>query len=184
MNLLSILIPIAHAAEAATANNSPIAVLGLDWKLFIAQLVNFGIVLFILWKWVFTPVTAALQKRTAKIEQSLKDAEKTTKDKEEFEKWKQEQMVNTRHEATIIIGKAQADATKAKDEIIKQAQEEQQKVVQDTKKQIEIEKQKALGEAKQELANLVTMASEKIIRGKLDSAKDKELIRESLKSFS
>ncbi len=180
---LHFFIPIAHAAEAATTDTSPVAVLGLNWKIFIAQIVNFGIVLFILWKWVFKPITAGLQKRTEKIEQSLKTAEITAKDKENFEKWKAEQIVNTRHEASIILGKAQDEAIKAKDEILKQTHEEQQKAIEHAKKQIEIEKNKAMAEAKSELADIVTMAAEKITRQKMDSGKDKEMIKEMLKSL-
>ena len=176
------LIPIAYAQEAVQST-SPVAVLGLNLKLFIAQLVNFGIVLFILWKWVFTPVTAALQKRTEKIEASLKTAEKVTKDKEDFEKWKAEQMVNTRHEASVILSKAEEQANKAKDEILKQTHSEQQKAIEQAKKQIEMEKNQAMASAKSELADLVTMTTEKIIRQKMDKKGDEEMVKEMLKNL-
>ena len=47
-------------------------------------------------------------------------------------------------------------------------------------KQIQQEKNKILAEAKSEIANLVMAATEKIIDEKLDSEKDKELIKKSL----
>ena len=177
-----ILIPIAHAQET-TQNSSPVAVLGLNLKLFIAQLINFAIVLFILWKWVFTPVTKALQKRTAKIEQSLNDAERITKEKEEFEKWRNEEMGKARQEASAIISKSQTDAVKVKDEVLAQTKEEQQKLIDQSRKQMEQEKNAQLQSAKAELADLVTLASEKILRQKLDPKKDSELIKQSLTSL-
>ena len=45
---------------------------------------------------------------------------------------------------------------------------------------IESEKQRAVNEAKTELADLVTNATEKILRKKLDSKSDQEYIKESL----
>lgn len=182
MDIPSLFTPIAHAQEAAQSS-SPTAVLGLNLTLFIAQVINFGIVLFILWKWVFTPVTKALQARTAKIEKSLNDAERISKEKEDFEKWRHLEISKARQEAATIVTKAQADAGAAKDQILQQTKEEQQKLVDQAKKQIEQEKHLRLQSAKSELADLVTNATEKIIKQKLDAKKDEELIKEMLKSL-
>ena len=181
MNLLDIIIPIAHAQE--TSAPSGIATLGLNAKLFIAQLINFAVVLFVLWKWVFTPVAKKLTERTEKIEKAMRDAASTEKEKQEFAVWKEREMSNARKEASTIITGAQTEATKAKDQIVAKAKEEQQKVVDDAKKQIEQEKNQQLQSAKSELADIITNATEKILRSKLDKNKDQELIKDSLKNI-
>lgn len=183
-NILHYLIPLAHAAETVAADTGIAATFGVDWMKFVAQLINFAIVLFVLWKFVFTPVTKKLEERTAKIEKAMKDASSTEAEKQDFAKWKAEQMVNTRHEASVIVSQAQTEATKAKDEILKQAQTDQQKIVDQAKKQIQEEKTAQLQAAKGELADLITNATEKILRHKLDGKKDEELIKESLKNLS
>ncbi|MBX4188293.1 MAG: hypothetical protein KW793_04140, partial [Candidatus Doudnabacteria bacterium] len=45
---------IQSAAEAGAHKNSSgvLGTLGINWKLFLAQLINFSIVLFVFWKWV------------------------------------------------------------------------------------------------------------------------------------
>ncbi len=177
-----ILIPIAYAAEEVQTGGVA-ATLGLNLTYFIGQLITFSIVLLILWKWVFTPVAKKLTERTEKIEKSMRDAEHVTKEKQDFEKWKAEQMVNTRHEASVIISKAQNEAVKTKDVILLQAKDEQTKLVEQAKSQIQQEKNQALTSAKSELADLVTSATEKIIRRKLDEKKDQELVKEMLKSL-
>lgn len=177
------LIPLAHAQEAAAQSTSPVAVLGLNWQLFVAQLVNFGIILFILWKWVFTPVAKKLQERTDRIEKAMKDARSTEKEKQDFAHWKELEMSKVRSQATAIVSAAESQAQKAKDDILKQAQEEQHKVVEQAKKQIEQEKNLMLSSAKGELADLVTNATEKIIRQKLDKKGDEEMVKEMLKSL-
>jgi F-type H+-transporting ATPase subunit b len=157
--------------------------LGIDWKLLIGQLINFAIILAVLWKWVFGPVSKKLTERANKIEKSLIDADRIAKEKLEFEKWHAEQMVNARHEATTIVAQAQKDATQVKDATLAKTREEQEKLVEQAKKQIQDEKAEALRAAKGELADLVTNATEKIIRQKLDAKKDEGFIKDILKSI-
>ena len=172
-----------EAKNAGESSGGGIGSLGLDWKLFLAQLINFSVILFVLWKWVFTPVAKKLTERTEKIEKSLFDAGQITKEKQEFETWKNAEISKARTEAMSIITLGQNDAIKAKDDILKQAKEEQQKMVEQAKNQISAEKTKSLSEAKTELADLITNATEKILREKLDEKKDREFINETLKNI-
>jgi len=181
MNILDILIPVAHAQEAASSGG--VAVLGLNVKFFIAQLINFGILLLIFWKWILPGVTKAMQARTERIQKSLTDADRIEKEKKEFEAWRQTEMGKARTEASSIVTAAQTEAGKAKQAIIDQTKQDQQKLVDQAKSQIESEKNKSILEAKSELADLVTNATEKILRHKLDKHSDQELIKSSLESI-
>ncbi len=171
-------INVAHAAEEASSGG--IATLGLNVKFFIAQLINFGILLLIFWKLILPNITKALKARTERIEKSLHDADRIEKEKKEFDIWRQDEMSKARTEASSIITSAQTEAGKAKQQLIDQTKAEQQKLVDQAKIQIIEEKNKALQEAKGELADLVTNATEKILRHKLDAKTDHTLIKESL----
>ncbi len=175
-----LLIPIAHAQETAAPSGGIVETLGINWKLFIAQLVNFGIILFILWKWVFGPVAKRLEERSNKIEKSLNDADRIEKEKREFEAWRQEELNKARKQAAEFITAAQTDAQKAREEVVKKTKDDQEKLIAQAKERIESDKQKALQDAKSELANLITNATEKILRKKLDAKADQELVKESL----
>ncbi len=181
-----LLIPIAHAAEEAANTESSggaLATLGVNWKLFIAQLVNFGIILAVLWKFVFIPVAKQLTERTEKIEKSLSDADRITKEKDEFTKWREAEISKTKAQAATIVAAAESEANKAKQQIAEQTKQEQDKIIRQAKDLIESEKQKAVRDIKSEVAEMVTAATEKILRQKLDNKTDKELIKESLKSI-
>lgn len=171
------------AAEAAHEEAGVLGTLGIDWKLFIGQLINFAVLLFVMWKWVLPPIAKKLTERTEKIEKSLHDADRIAKEKKEFETWKDGEMAKARQEASSIVTAAQTDAQKAKQQIAAETKAEQEKIVAQAKRQIEDEKSRQLAEAKSELANMITTASEKIIRKKLDSKADQELIKESLGSI-
>jgi len=179
LNQLSqLIIPVAHAQEAASSGG--IATLGLNVTFFIAQLVNFGILLLIFWKWILPGVTKAMQARTERIQKSLTDADRIEKEKKEFDVWRQAEMSKARQEASSIVTSAQTEAGKAKQAILDQTKADQQKLVDQAKTQIESEKNKALQDAKGELADLITNATEKILRHKLDGKTDQALIKESL----
>jgi F-type H+-transporting ATPase subunit b len=179
--IVQLIIPVARAAEeAAPASSGGIAVLGLNVKFFIAQLINFGILLLIFWKWILPSVTKAMQARTERIQKSLTDADRIEKEKKEFDVWRQTEMSKARQEASSIVTSAQTEAGKAKQTIMDQTKSDQQKLVDQAKAQIESEKNKSISEAKSELADMVTNATEKILRKKLDAHADQQYIKDSL----
>lgn len=166
-----------EVTEPAKEDTGVIGLFGLNWKLFLAQLVNFAIVLFVLWRFVFKPVVAGMEARTKKIEDSLNTADKVNKEKEEFEQWKAKEMVNARHEAGAIITESKKTATTTKDQILEQAKAEQQQILDQAKLELEQQKQKTLEEAKASIADLVVQSTEKLLRAKLDGKTDAKLIQ-------
>lgn len=148
-----------------------------------AQLVNFGIVLFIFWKWVVKPLGATLIKRQERIEQGLKNADRMDDEKKKFDEWKQAEMKKVRTEADHVLRTTTDTANQIKQDTIVDAQKQAAKVTEQAKASMESEKSQMLKEAKQEIATLVVAATEKILRGKLDPKKDQELIAESVRNI-
>jgi F-type H+-transporting ATPase subunit b len=170
------------AATAHEGETSLLGTLGIDWKLFLAQLVNFGIVLFVFWKWVVKPLGNTLTQRQERIEQGLKNADLMDSEKKKFDEWKLAEMKKVRTEADNILRTTTDTANQIKQETIADAQKQANKVMEQAKVSMESEKTQMMKEAKQEIATLVVAASEKILRGKLDAKKDQELISESVKT--
>lgn len=158
-----------------------VGMFGLNWKLFLAQLLNFGIVLFVLWKWVFKPVTLGLSARTEKIENSLQEAEKIGKDRADFDSWKQEEISTVRTQATAIITQAKQAAESLKTEALKNTTDEQNRIMEQAKIRLEQEKGLMINQVKAELADIVVAATSKILKSKIDPVKDKQLIEDALK---
>jgi len=153
----------------------------IDPKLIIAQVVNFAIVLLVLYKFAYKPILKMLNDRTKKIEKGLKDAEDANKKITELENRDKEMLVEAKKETQKIIASAENTAKKNKDEIIAEAKSQAEKILQEAKKKIEDEKVKMISEIKAEVSGLVVAATEKIIGEKLDSHKDKELIDKAIR---
>ncbi len=171
----------AHATEEAATG--PLGTLGISWKLFLAQLVNFAIVLFIFWKWVVKPLGATLTARQEKIESGLKNAAYMEDEKKKFDEWKMQEMQKVRSEAEKVLKTASETADKVRQETITSAQDQANKMIEQAKTAIENEKNQMLKDVRQNVADLVVSASEKILRSKLDSSKDKELVAGSIKDL-
>jgi F-type H+-transporting ATPase subunit b len=180
MDFPSLFIAIAHAAEEEAANQSVAGMFGLNAKLFIAQLVNFGIVMFVLWKWVFKPVSKGLAERSSKIDKSLKDAEAITLERNEFDVKKQSELTAARHEAATIITQARQEAAQVREQLLGETKQEQQRLVEQTKLKLAEEQKVMVSGAREQVADLVINATEKILQAKLDERKDRELIKKAL----
>lgn len=173
------------AAEPTTAAEQPgiVGLFGLDIKLFVAQLVNFAIVLFVLWKFVFRPVTNNMQARAKKIEDSLVNADRIAKEKEAFEHWKAEQMANSRHQAAVMINEAKQAAEKVKSDTLEATKQSQQQLLHKAKQDLEAAQQQAVIQAQAAIADMVVSSTEKLLKAKLDHKADSKIINDSLRDL-
>lgn len=154
--------------------------LGVDWRLFLAQAVNFLILLFVLKRFAYTPMLRFLDERSTKIEKGLKDAEAANKRLEEAQKEQKSILTEAQKEARTIVEEAVLVAKRRDTEQLEKTKGEIAKMLEMSQKSITLEKEKMLREAKAELGSLVVMATEKIAGVKIDATKDNELIRETV----
>lgn len=153
-----------------------LANLGIDWKLFLAQAINFLVLLFILRRYAYKPMLEFLEKRSDRIEQGLRDAEAAQAKLAQMEAKEKETLVAARNEARAIVSAAEEAAKKRDTERLAETEAKTKRFLEDARVKIEEEKQKVLAEAKQEIAEVVALSVEKILKEKVDASKDKELI--------
>ncbi len=179
-----------HTAQAAEAAHETVeragglAALGVNGTLFLAQLINFSVVVFVLWRWVFRPIAAHLEDRSRKIEQSLKDAADIREQKEAVTAWKNGQIQEARREAAEIVSKAKLEADALRLEILQKAKEEQEMLLTSGRRLLEREQEVVLAEAEKRLAELVVQATEKVLREKITDAHDKKLISDAVQAVT
>lgn len=154
--------------------------LGIDWRLFIAQLVNFVIFAAVLTKFLWRPITKFLAEREAKIEKGLADAEAAAKKLTAVEADVRAALDSARAEAVVIIGQAEIEAASRARELLERTQEEAKAIVIRAKSEIVRDQAQAVKEAKAELGLLVTTALERVL-GKTEArAIDEKLVEEAV----
>lgn len=154
----------------------------IDWKLLLAQIINFSVVFAVLYWFAFKPLAKVMADRADKIAKGLADAkaaeEKLVETQAEFNKT----VAEAKKQASVILEKAARDAEEKKQQTITKAKEEIGAIISQEKQKIQAEKNQTLKELKKEVADLVVESVAKILEEKVDSKKDKELIKKIIKN--
>ncbi len=138
-----------------------------DTGLLFWMVVIFGVVFFLLAKFGFPVITDMVEKRSAKIAQSLKDADEI---QARMASWKVEQaqmLEATRKEQSQMLREATETKARIVADAKAQAQAEADKILADAKLQIEAEKESALRDVRREVALLSVQVAEKVLRHEL-----------------
>ncbi len=150
--------------------------LGLDWKLLLAQIFNFLILMWILKRYAYGPILKALEQRRQKIQQGLEDAKQAQLELSVIEQEKARILQAAHAEANTIAERARQEAMTYADRSRQTAKGEAAALVAAAKREAERAKEQVVVEAQAELADLVAASTEKLIRVKLDGPADRKLI--------
>ncbi len=157
---------------------------GIDWKLLIAQAVNFFILLALLKKFAYGPVLEILRKRKVRIEDGVRFAYEAEEKLRESGLLQEAILKDAHKEALSIVGASENTAKKRKDEIITESNEKVKIIIADARQAIEEEKAKIGDEVFREAKDLVRLGIMKVL-GKLSPGdRDEALIQEALRELT
>jgi F-type H+-transporting ATPase subunit b len=152
--------------------------LGIDWRLFIAQIINFGLLLWILSKFLYAPIVRQIEKNESELEEAKRLTEKLTNDRDDFAKRKKSEMTEAQKKTRKIFSDAETSA----EEIRKSAFEEQKKMRQQLINQAASAAESKKDQIRDKIRKEVTgeMRSEFTEKmGKSISGEDKEILSRS-----
>jgi F-type H+-transporting ATPase subunit b len=155
---------------------------GIDYRILIAQLVNFGILVFVLWKFAYKPMFKMLEDRRKKIEDGIENAAKAEKRLEGIEKKEKEVLKEAKLEAAKILENAKVMAEDIRKSEILKTQEEMGRMINKERENLQAEKAKVLREIKKEVSGLIVASLEKVLEEKA-SKKDEDLIKKAIKEI-
>ena len=148
----------------------------IDWKIIIAQAINFIIVLFVLQFLALKPLKKLMSERSAKIEGGLEDAQRNSEILKNTQKEYDEMMTRAKAEAHNIFQEGKKEAEIKKTEMITAASKEVETMILNGKKSLESEKVKMMEEAKSEIVSLVVKATEKLLESNTNESFDEKAI--------
>jgi F-type H+-transporting ATPase subunit b len=143
---------------------------------FIFALVNLAILYFILKKILFVPVTKFMENRTKSIENNIQSAMNQRAEAESLKTEYENQLLNAKEQADVILKDASGRAAREYESIIAQAKEESQGLIDRTRADIENERRQMLREVRNEVASLALAAASKIIEANMDNEKNRSLV--------
>ncbi len=151
--------------------------LGLDWAKFLAQVLIFLIVFFILKQKAFGPIQAMLKKRQERIEQGEENLKKIQEDLAAAEAKADEIVSKANADAERMIDEARENATALLERKTQEAVNEANQIIAKAHEASEMEKERVMTDLKREFGRMVVDATTKVT-GKVLTPEDQNTINQ------
>lgn len=141
-----------------------LGVFGIDVKILIVQIINFALLLGILWYLLYKPLTKFIEGRRAQIIEGVAKAERAEAELRDANAKKSSILTQAAIESEKMIATAR-EAAKNKEEIlVKMAQEKAERLVREAELQAQEERLRQIEESREEIAKMVVLGVEKTLR--------------------
>jgi F-type H+-transporting ATPase subunit b len=137
------------------------------WSTLIAQMVNFTLVAFVLYKFAVKPVVATLDERQQKISEGLQYAEEMKAQLAATERERAEKVQEAAAEAQRILSETREQAKEMIEVKTQEAASQAEAIIRKASEATELERQKMLSDVRKEVARLVVDTSAKVLTREL-----------------
>jgi len=150
---------------------------GVDWAHLFAQIVSFGIVCALLYKFAYRRVLEMLDQRRKQIAESLANAEKIKAELARTEAQRQEAMAQVNAQATKLIEEARAAAARVQKEETQKAIAAAEQIIAKAREAAAADHARMLAELKREVGRLVVQTTA-TVTGKILTQEDQRRLAE------
>lgn len=170
-----------NIAVVTAASENPL--LEASPGLMVWTLVMFFITLFILKRYVFGPLGAAIEKRRSQIEQSINDAESSRDEAVRLLDEYKLQLAEARKEADELRERGRREGERERSSIVSAAEGQRERILSDTQQQVEAQGAAALASVRDDVAGLALAAAEKVTRKSLSDDDHRRLVEDALREL-
>ena len=160
-----------------------ISKLGIQWQLLIAQIINFAVVAFVLWKFAYKPVVKILEARREKIERSIVQAERIERDRAKMNEEYKETLTRAKNEAEAIVNQAKRSGDQLLADMRADAESEYKKILTRAERDVAEQTEAAKREIAAHTAALVADAVARVTTDELTPKHNDALITKTLKEL-
>ncbi|MGH7617877.1 MAG: F0F1 ATP synthase subunit B [Gemmatimonadaceae bacterium] len=154
-----------------------------DTGLMIWTLAIFVVLLFVLSRFAFGPLTKAVRAREQSLQEAIDSAKRDREEAARILADHQAKIEAARGDAQKLIVEGRAIAEKMRADMLEQTRREQQDVLERARREIGSEKTKAIAELRREAVDLALAGASKVIEQNLESAKNRQLVETYLSSL-
>ncbi len=151
----------------------------LDWSL-IAEAISFLILLYVLTRVLYRPLTTAMTARAERIRTGLSAAEDAAKSAQEAQARTQAQLEEARAQAQEILRQATTTAASLREQMITDARAEAERVIERGKSEIDRERQAAIDDLRKMVASVAIEAATRVVERSLDTTDNRRLVDEAI----
>jgi F-type H+-transporting ATPase subunit b len=154
--------------------------LGVNLPTLIVYLVNFLILLGVLYVFAYKPLLRAMDQRSERIRESLAAADRARQEAASSQAAIQEQLNEARREGQRLLDQAREAAERYREEEMGRARAEAEAFIERARADIRRERDAALEEVRLGFGDLAITAAERVIRRSLDRQAHEDLIAQVL----
>jgi len=154
-----------------------IQVLGIQWPKLLAQLLNFAIVMFVLWRWAYKPVFAMLEARRQKIAESVTNADQIKAELAKTEAARHDILTQAGDQANRLIEEARTAAARVREQETQKAIAAAEQIMIKAREAAAQDHDRMLRELKREVGRLVVQTTT-TVTGKILTPEDQRRLAE------
>jgi F-type H+-transporting ATPase subunit b len=158
--------------------------LGVKWPEFIASLINFSIVLFVLWRFAYKPIFEMLAARRQKIADSVANADKIKAELAKTEVDRQKVLADAGDKANKLIEDARQAAARVREQETQKAIAAAEQIVAKAREAAAQERAQMLAQLKREVGRLVVQTTATVTGKVLTSDDQQRLAQETEKQLA
>jgi F-type H+-transporting ATPase subunit b len=156
------------------------AELGLNvWQL-LWQIIGFGLLFFLLMRFLWTPGMKTMDERSATIKKSMEDAEEIKRQLARTEQEFEKRMTEARKESQDLIAQATKQSEAMREDIVAHAKDDADRVLERAREEIATERKQLVAELRQQAVDLSVLIAKQLIGESLDAKAQSRLIEEFL----
>lgn len=140
------------------------------------QFVVFIVVLFVLSRYAWGPITSALKEREKSISDALGEAEKARQEMLNLQANNQKLLDEARTERDKMLKAAQKTAEDLREEARRRAEADVKRMLEEAARAIETEKQAAIGEIKNQIASLSVQIATTLLKRELSAPEQQQAL--------
>lgn len=148
------------------------------------EILSFGILFFVLYKFAFPGILSVLEEREKKIKDSLDQAERHRAESERALKTYEAKLSAAAKEAEVILAAAQERAQRLLDENEQRMSTEAERIKSEATREIDHERRKAVQDIRNQTTELALMVAEKVVQRSLTDADHRKFADEALSALS
>jgi len=154
--------------------------LGISLPTLIAQLVNFIVLLVILYLVAYRPIMRMFDERSGKIKDSMEQTEQIKEQAEQAEKEAEKRIQAAGREGQEMVARAVRTGDDMRQKAGQDARAEAEALVSRARGEIQRERDEAISDVRRAFASLTIQAAEKVIDRSLDKQAHREIIEKVL----
>ncbi len=158
--------------------------LGISWQGLLGQIINFVLLLVLLYFIGYRPIRKMLDQRSNKIKEGIDQAELAKEAAARAEEEVQRRLDEARKDGQLVLAQAAEMGERLKAEAREEARREAEALIVRARAEIGMERDEAIDRLRQEFADLAILAAEKVINETLDKERHRRLIEEVLEESS